>query len=399
MKSHRSAWGALLLLTALVWGAGMLVTGWTTTPPAALTEAAPLSTRARDLLSSAESEANGTLDRQHFFIQLYGGVQRLLGRTAVEDVEPKYTVYKLSDGALTFVTPIPTDVSTHAQDTLRLSKALSDRQIPFLYVQAPEKLQEDDPRLPPGVTDYGNDNADRFLSTLDAGGVATLDLRESLRLTGRDWCSLFFRTDHHWTPEAAFLAHQALAGVLTRDYGFSIPAQNTDETAFTRITYSNWFLGSLGKRVGTLYTGTDDIEKWTPNFDTDFTYSCPDYGMERSGPFDQSLLFPEQVAERDYFGGNPYTLYAGGDFPLATIVNRKYPEGKRVLLLRDSYSCALTPFLALDCGELVTLDLRSFQGSVLDAVDQFQPDLVIALYTPGATIQDVFFHFFGEHTG
>lgn len=396
MGSRRAAWSALFFLLALLAGALMLLTGFVQNPPPALTQPAPMKTRAAQFLSTAESDANSALDRHHFFIQLYGGVQRILGRTAVDDAQSTYTVYKLSDGTLTFVNDSPDNVSGQAQAAVDLSQALSQREIPFLYVQAPQKLQENDPRLPVGVYDFGNDNADRFLSVLNGAGVSTLDLRETFRHTGQDWSSFFFRTDHHWTPGAAFTAHRAIAELLSRDYGFSIPAENVAVSSFTRTTYPNWFLGSQGKRVGTLYAGTDNMEQWTPNFPTDFTYSVPDYDSTRSGSFGESLLFPERLEKKDYFNGNPYTLYAGGDYPLATILNHKNPQGKRVVLLRDSYSCALTPFLALNCGELITVDLRSFQGSVLDTIEQLSPDLVIAMYTPGATANDTFFHFFGD---
>ena len=36
-------------------------------------------------LEGAESAANGDLDRDHLFIQLYGGVQRLSGRRLIQD--------------------------------------------------------------------------------------------------------------------------------------------------------------------------------------------------------------------------------------------------------------------------------------------------------------------------
>lgn len=170
----------------------------------------------------------------------------------------------------------------------------------------------------------------------------------------------FPQPHHHWTPEAGFLACQTIAETLRRDYGFTIPGKYTDERFFTRTFYSDYFLGSQGKRVGSLYAGVDDIELWVPTFHTNFTYSIPIYDMERTGPFEESLLFPERVEERDYFGGNPYTLYAGGDYPMGRIYNEVHPEGKRILLLRDSYACALTPFLALSCGELITIDLRYF---------------------------------------
>ncbi|MFQ8761698.1 MAG: hypothetical protein ACLSAF_21810 [Intestinimonas sp.] len=146
--------------------------------------------------------------------------------------------------------------------------------------------------------------------------------------------------------------------------------------------------------MGSLYAGVDDIELWVPTFHTNFTYSIPIYDMERTGPFEESLLFPERVEERDYFGGNPYTLYAGGDYPMGRIYNEVHPEGKRILLLRDSYACALTPFLALSCGELITIDLRYFHDDLLSYVDWLEPDVVLVMYTAGSLALDPLFDFF-----
>ena len=52
---------------------------------------------------TAEAAANSDLDETHFFIQLFGGYQRLLGRRIIEDAQSQTaTVVKLADGALTF---------------------------------------------------------------------------------------------------------------------------------------------------------------------------------------------------------------------------------------------------------------------------------------------------------
>ena len=147
----------------------------------------------------------------------------------------------------------------------------------------------------------------------------------------------------------------------------------------------DFFLGSQGKRVGTLYAGTDRLTLYTPKFETQLTYACPFYAIDRRGPFQTSVCFPERVARRDWFGGNPYTYYAGGDYPLATVTNHLNPDGPRIVLLRDSFACALTPFLALSCSELVTIDLRYFSGDLLDTVVKLEPDLVLSLMTAGST--------------
>ena len=425
VPSHSNT-GAVLFLCAMATGAVLLLTGLAPTAPAregvrlptrsasyaaqvglsdgrgspgqrgeAVTvQAEPPFERLQDFLSTADAAANSALDKGHLFIELYGGVQALSDRTVVEDVDPQYSVVKLTDGTVTFINAEPKDVTGNGRAVVRLSQALAEREVPVLYVQAPQKLQENDDRLPTGVTDYGNDYADQILGVLAENNVATLDLRETLADTGRDWSSFFFRTDHHWTPEAAFTAHQTLAQVLETDYGFTIPEENTDSAAFTRTNLSDFFLGSQGKRVGSLYAGVDDIEVWTPNFDTDFTYSIPIYDMERTGPFEESLLFPERIEEKDFFNGNPYTLYAGGDYPMARIYNELSPDRPRIMLLRDSYACVLTPFLALDCGELITVDLRYFHDDLLTYVDWLEPDLVIVMYTAGSAALDELFDFF-----
>lgn len=148
-------------------------------------------------------------------------------------------------------------------------------------------------------------------------------------------------------------------------------------------TWEDWFLGSQGKRVGTLYGGVDGIELWKPVFETDFTYSVPIYEIERTGPFEESLLFPERLEEKDYFGGNPYTLYAGATTPWPAFTTAKTWTA-RILLLRDSYACAMTPFLALGCSELITVDLRYFHENLLTYADWLKPDLVLVLYTTAA---------------
>ncbi|NLF34677.1 MAG: hypothetical protein GX585_01785 [Clostridiales bacterium] len=379
---------ATLLAAVLALSAGAL--DRLCAPPAASATAVP-----EGWADSAESAVNAMLDQNHLFIQLYGGVQRLLGRRFMEDADPQYNVYRLSDGTLSFVNPEPFDPAPRAEALTGLEAALAERDVPLLYVQAPQKIAPSDDRLPLGVTDYSNRYADEFLALLEAAGTDTLDLREALADSGAPWSSLFFRTDHHWNPEGAFVGWQALAEHLRDSYGLSIPAPYTDPDAYTKTVYEDWFLGSQGKRVGALYAGVDDITLWTPAFETSFTYTAPAGRVAREGPLERALLFPERVAEKDWFEGNPYTLYAGGDYPTGIMVNRLSPDGPSVVLLRDSYACALTPFLALGCGTLTTYDLRYWteDDHLMTLLGWARPDLVIVMYGAGSLRVDSLFRF------
>lgn len=340
---------------------------------------------AEEFTSGAESAVNEQLDRGHFFIELYGGIERLAGRRVMKDVQEAYNVIRLSDGSLTFVESEEKDPGVQRASFARLIFQLSRRDVPFLYVQAPNKLAPEDQRLPEEVTDYSNAYADGLLKMLSGMGIDTLDLRETFLTADEDWGSYFFKTDHHWTPEGAFLACGTLCDVLREDYGLPISAAVTDPESYTRTVYPDKFLGSVGKRVGTLYGGVDDFTLWSPNFPTRFSYEVFSQGIGRFGSFDTALMFPERLKESDLYLANPYTAYSGGDYPLGRMINEKNPDGPRILLLRDSYACALAPFLALGCGELDTVDLRYFgqDDRLLNYVDWLKPDIVVMMYTAG----------------
>lgn len=381
------------------------------------TKAAPLIDTARAAIAAAEPAMNSRLDESHFFIQLYGAAQSLSGRRVVEDTaQPEYSVVELDDGSLSFTNDSPyrgTDYAVH--NVVRLEGALADRGIGLLYVQAPQKVRSDD-QLPYGVEDTNNQAVDELLVGLEEAGIETLDLREELAREaeelGMEWTDWFFVTDHHWTPEAAFHANQYLLDYLeerhtvarrspgggVKQLPYEIPEKYRSEDYFTKTTYEDYFLGSQGKRTGTLYAGVDDIEMWAPNYPTYFRYLAS-YGDDRTGSFADSLLFSQRVEEVDWFNGNPYTLYSGGDYPIAHITNYYNNTGPKVMLIRDSFSCTLAPFLALSCSALYTIDLRYFTGDLLAYVDWLDPDYVFILYAPGTARSNAMFDFFAAAAG
>ena len=140
--------------------------------------------RTRDVdtfLAGAETAVNEDLDRDHWFIQLYGGVQRLSGRRLIQDTVGGNTVARLSNGTLNFVNlDSPTvpgeDVAARAENTAELARALRAQGIPYLYVAAPQKLQRGVQLLPEGVTEGGNAYCDAYLENLSRLGVDYLGL-------------------------------------------------------------------------------------------------------------------------------------------------------------------------------------------------------------------------------
>ena len=75
---------------------------------------------------------------------------------------------------------------------------------------------------------------------------------------------------------------------------------------------------------------------------------------------DISLCYDmDKVSEIDYYNKSPYSTYFYGDNALMRIENLLEDDGLRVLLLHDSFSDCVIPFLSLGIEYLDTIDWTS----------------------------------------
>lgn len=331
------------------------------------------------------------------YINLYGAVQRVAGnRFVIDKASPSSNVAKLDNGYLSFAYGKWKGLPEKSARIAAFGEELNARGIDLLYVQYPFKLDKDDKQLPVGVEDYTNETVDEMLGLLRQQGIATLDIRQRIKEEKLDHYSLFFRTDHHWKPETGLWAAKEICETLNNDYGFGIDLSKLDTRNFTPSVYKNWFLGSQGKRVGRFYAGTDDFTFILPSYVTDMAcvYHPKDANdLRREGTFEDTFIFYDRLLEKDYFRKNPYVVYTNGDYSYTEHTNHSL-AGKKILAIRDSYSCVVVPFLSLTaCRELHTIDPRHFDGSIQDYIADFQPDIVLLLYYPTALSNNLFFNF------
>ena len=354
-------------------------------------EQTDLLTKAAFAADRAEGALNAALDRDHYFIELYGAVQKYTGQRFIED-NYSYSVIRMDNGSLTFgsVGQEQADVSHNAASTADFAAALGEKGIPFTAVITPCKNPQGVEIMPAALRNFNNEQADQFLDILAEEGIHTVDLRDGM---GDDLTYYFYRTDHHWNADGAFWGNQLLTAALAEKYGFTPFEQGLHEGQFSRLTYPDLFLGSQGKRVGTKFAGVDDFVVYSPRFATDMTYQVSDAAAPRTGTLNTALYFKEYLA-LDYYNGNPYVSFAGGDLAKATAVNHLNPDGPTVVMIRDSFGCAITPFFALQCGKLVTIDLRAFgDRDLMGEIAGIDPDFVLMLYNPGTLVSDNMFEF------
>lgn len=298
-------------------------------------------------------------------------------------------VYQLSDGYWTALKDRK-DRSEHIESFASFSAFLKEQGIDFLYVQAPYKVSKYEDSDVSGVVDFSNQNADEVLSGLQAAGIDTFDLREVIYKEGMSHHELFFITDHHWKGETGLWAAGKIAKYLNENYAFQMNLELLNPDNFTSVTYEDYFLGSLGRKVTLGQAEPENISLLYPNYETNLHFEIPSIGVDLTGDFSITYNM-EAVSEIDYYNKDPYHAYSYGDRAVIRYENldENIEESRKVLLIHDSFSDCMQSFLALGLQNLETLDLRYFTGSLEAYIEESQPDMVIVMYNAGELSFDV----------
>lgn len=333
--------------------------------------------------SMIEKPFGDNYEGKNFFITLNGAYQKLVGAREVNKR------YKLDNGYLSYVIK-SYDMEEIARNTIEFRDALSALHIPMVYVNTPYKIHQTDKQLPVNIHDYSNENADTFLGHLRKENVTTLDLRENIAEDSLDHYSMFYKTDHHWKAEAGLWAAGEIAAFLSAlDDDYNVEETILNPSSYSYEVHENIFLGSDGKRVGRLYAGMDDFTVITPNFETDFSFSAENGTVHRKGSFSDVFIVREALYSEDLLTSTVYSTYCGASFGQMEIQNNSTNSvascsPKKLLLIRDSFSDVLVPFLSLGYEHLDILDLRIFKGNLMDYIEKSCPDIVLVIYNPGA---------------
>lgn len=318
------------------------------------------------------------------YIDLYGLVERLLGRTYIRDVNPSLVVVKDNHEQLQFLT-FSADYTEEVEKIDKLNKIVQKSNTPLLYVQTPLKIIEGFTQLPSSVQDWSTENTDKLLQALEDKGVDYLDLRQSIIEDGLNLEELFYKTDHHWTTHTAFWAMEQVVEKLENEYGMVLDIEKnyTDISNYKATEYPNSFLGSQGRRVGRFYAGVDDYTLLTPLFDTNYNVEIhkSDSVTSYEGDFEETIIKTNLLDENESVYTNRYAAYFGGDYPEVRIENRNKAAGHKVLIIKDSFALPFSAFLSTMFAETRLLDLRYYDADKLESyIEEYNPDVVLFVY-------------------
>lgn len=237
--------------------------------------------------------------------------------------------------------------------------------VPVTVMFAPSTGYVTDNVLPAVHDKYNDDNYfEQTSKTLSANAIAFTDLRKTFKEAYADGNQLYYKTDHHWTTLGAYTAYQKLCEQLNIN-----PAS---KEKFDIKSYGG-FYGTTYSTSGFWFTQPDSIQIWDNPENTDKNIKVKISEGTNTDEFG-SMYFYNHLDEDD-----KYPVFIDGNHALTEITNSN-AKGGTILLVKDSFSHSLAPFLAENYSKIILVDMRYYKMSVSQIVEQEKPEQVVFLY-------------------
>lgn len=155
----------------------------------------------------------------------------------------------------------------------------------------------------------------------------------------REICGLdypFYRTDHHWTTDAAYQAYVKSSEIL----GFS----PLNKEVFRIETITDEFKGTLYSKTLNEKITLDSITAYKSDSILTLTIEDEKYN---------SFYFESFLSEKD-----KYSYFLSGNHGICTVENQSINEKKELLIIKDSYANCFVPFLAEHYSKITLVDPR-----------------------------------------
>lgn len=179
---------------------------------------------------------------------------------------------------------------------------------------------------------------------------------------------IYYRTDHHWTTEGAYLAYTAYMEAAGRAEEI-IPLEQMEP--YRRQVKD--FYGTLHSQSGARFYQPDTI----------VYYDFPDLTMEQPGQQPKPIYDLSFVEEKD-----KYSLFFGGNPAQFCIRNQDPSAHGTLLVVKDSFANSLLPYLALSYQQIYVFDPRYNRDSLKQFAADCGAEEILVLYQTANFAED-----------
>ncbi len=190
---------------------------------------------------------------------------------------------------------------------------------------------------------------------------------EHIDVTDELSLSDFYLTDTHWRQEKIVPVAKKISEAMGNDFNSDFETVKAD-VKFRGVNSGHSALTSLYDDL--YYLTNDTIENCkTVNLEKKFTDKTYDESKE-------SVYNMEKLTSKD-----PYEVFLSGACAAITMENPSNPDGKQLIIFRDSYGSSIAPLLLEDYSKITLLDIRYMNRDFIGSFANFENADVLFLYS------------------
>ena len=221
-------------------------------------------------------------------------------------------------------------------------------------------------KLPQGAPNY-----DQRTVYADVAGA----LPDTITLVDSLWTALpdhkdegiFYRTDHHWTSLGAYYGYTVMEALGLGDEVLPL-------STYQKTTVSDEFYGTVFSSSGVRWVEPDEMDVYVP--EEGITVTSRTYDASGKITEEPRQLYDESFLEKK----DKYSMFLGGQQALG-IVKTGNADKPKLLIIRDSYSDSLVPFLTPHFSEIHLIDPRYYKLSASQYIADNGIDQALVLYS------------------
>lgn len=249
----------------------------------------------------------------------------------------------------------------------KVNQFATNSKIPISFMLIPNSIYIHQDKLPNNVETYNQDEIiENFYSKLN-GKIQKIQVTDLL-MSNRDKY-IYYKTDHHMTSLGAYIAYAEFCM-----QNGEIPVNISD---LDKITVSQSFLGTFDSKAQIYKQETDRIDIYLNRKNTKLKE------VQYDNETTQSIFNEEYLNKKD-----KYSFFLNGN-NAKVVVKTNVKNGKKLLVIKDSYAHIMAQFLCNDYEEIHFVDPRYYKMPLSEYIENENIDEVLFLYNVSNLVTDV----------
>lgn len=243
------------------------------------------------------------------------------------------------------------------------------KNINMYFLLAPNSANINNEKLPMvnNIIDQ-NPYMDRTFKFLDESRFKTIDVRETF-IENKDK-DLYYRTDHHWTSEGAYIAFKKTSKTL---------GLKSNIIKFNPLLVKTNFRGTLSSKSGFNNGLNDNIYVYLPEKKQYLPSIIHYLDTNTKSTFFYQL---DNLKIKD-----AYSIFGGTNHPIYTITTPT-ASNKNLLIIKDSYANSFIPFLTQFYRKITVVDPRYYYEDIDTLIKSKGINNILFLYNTNTFLED-----------